>query len=232
MLGNPSIDEVPVVVDAAPVVAEGELLAGPGVHVPEERQLYIRKNVELVRHGYTEGCQGCNAARAGSAARARSVECQVRITSAMEGDETGLVRVTMDQLKKNKRKPEDEDSEAPPAARPRDNSAAGAGASSSSARPAVIEENMDICELCVNLSAMGEGVMHVSELFGPGRFTSRTSTFYLMPGMAMDLRTGFDFNMEQDRVRARAIIEEEKPWLIVGSPMLSLINISEPTRPY
>ena len=58
---------------------------------------------------------------------------------------------------------------------------------------------------------MGEGVVHVSELFGPGRFTSRASAFDLMPGMAMDLRTGFDFNMEQDRVRARAIIDEEKP---------------------
>ena len=77
---------------------------------------------------------------------------------------------------------------------------------------------MDISELCMNLSAMGVGVVHVSELFGPGRFTSRASAFDLMPGMAMDLRTGFDFNMEQDRVRARAIIEEEKPWLIFGSP--------------
>ncbi len=57
MPGNPSIDEVPVVVDAAPVVAEGDLPAGPGVHVPEERQLYIRKNVELVRHGYAEGAR-------------------------------------------------------------------------------------------------------------------------------------------------------------------------------
>ena len=85
-----SIDEVPVIVDAAPVVAEGDLPAGPGVHVPEERQLYIRKNVELVRHGYTEGCQGCNAARAGSAARAHSAECRVRITSAMEGRRDGL----------------------------------------------------------------------------------------------------------------------------------------------
>ncbi len=213
-----------VVVDAAPVVAEGELPAGLGVHVPEEMQLYIRKNVELVRHGYTEGCKGYNAARAGSAVRAHSAECRVRITSAMEGDETGLVRVTMDQLKKNKRKPEDEDSDAPPAVRRRDNTAAGAGASSSSARPAAIEENMDISELCANLSAMGEGVVHVSELFGPGRFTSRSSAFDLMPGTAMDFRTGFDFNMEHDRVRARAIIDEEKPWLIVGSPMCAAFS--------
>ncbi len=68
----------------------------------------------------------------------------------MESDETGLERVTMDQLKKNKQKPEDEDSEAPPAVRPRDNAVAGAGASSSSARPAVIEENMDLSELRVS----------------------------------------------------------------------------------
>ena len=35
--GSPSIDEVPVIVDAAPVVAEGDLLAGPGVRVPEKK---------------------------------------------------------------------------------------------------------------------------------------------------------------------------------------------------
>ena len=83
---------------------------------------------------------------------------------------------------------------------------------------------MDISELCVSLSAMGEGVLHVSELSGPGRVTSRASAFDLMQGMAMDLRTGFDFNMEQDRVRARAIIDEEKPWLIVGSPMCAAFS--------
>ena len=135
----------------------------------------------------------------------------------MEDDEAGLVRVTIDQIRKNKRKPEDEDPEEPPAVRPREAAVAGAGASSSSAGPAVIEENMEISELCMNLSAMGEGVVHVSEIFGPGRFASRASAFDLMPGMAMDLRTAFDFNMEQDRVRAREIIDEEKPWLIVCS---------------
>ena len=70
--GSPGSDEVPVIVGAAPVVAEDVLPAGPGVHVPEERRLCIRKNFELVKHGCTEGCQGCNAARAGSAARAHS----------------------------------------------------------------------------------------------------------------------------------------------------------------
>ena len=154
------------------------------------------------------------------------------ITTAMEGDESGLVRVTMDRLKKPKRKPENESEEAPRAVRARDTAVAGAGASSSSAGPAsmapaalpVIDKDTEICELCMNLSAMGEGMVHVSELFGLGRFTSRASAFDLMPGMAMDLRTGFDFNLEQDRVRARAIIEEEKPWLIVGSPMCAAFS--------
>ena len=36
----------------------------------------------------------------------------MRITTAMEGDESGLVRVTMDHLKKPKRKPESESEEA------------------------------------------------------------------------------------------------------------------------
>ena len=138
----------------------------------------------------------------------------------------------MDHLKKPKRKPENENEEAPRAVRARDAAVAGAGASSSSAGPAsmapaalpVINEDMEISELCMNLSAMGEGMVHVSELFGPGRFTSRASAFDLMPGMAMDLRTGFDFNLEQDRVQARVIIEEEKPWLIIGSPMCAAFS--------
>ena len=88
----------------------------------------------------------------------------------------------------------------------------------------VIDKDMEICDLCMNLSAMGEGVVHVSELSGPGRFTSRASAFDLMPGTAMDLRTGFDFNLEQDRVQARVIIEEEKPWLIIGSPMCAAFS--------
>ena len=107
----------------------------------------------------------------------------------------------MDHLKRPRRK--DENEEAPRAIRARDVAVAGAGASSSSAGPAAmapaagpgVNEDMEVSELCMNLSAMGEGRVHVSELFGPGRFTSRASAFDLMPGMAMDLRTGFDFNL-------------------------------------
>ena len=131
--------------------------------------MYIKKYVELARYGYMEGCPGCNAARAGSVARAHSSECRVRITTAMEGDESGLVRVTLDHLKRPKRKPESESEQAPRAVRARDTAVAGAGASSSSAGPAsmalatvlIIEENMEICELCMNLSAMGEGMVYL-----------------------------------------------------------------------
>ena len=58
----------------------------------------------------------------------------------------------------------DENEEAPRAVRARDVAVAGAGASSSSAGPAamapaagpVVNKDMEICELCLNLSAMGE----------------------------------------------------------------------------
>ncbi len=114
----------------------------------------------------------------------------------MEDDEAGLVRVTIDQIRRNRRKLEDEDPEAPPAVRPREAAVAGAGASSSSAGPAVIEENMEISELCMNLSAMGEGVVQVGELFWPGRVTSSASAFDLIPVMSLDLPTVFYFNMQ------------------------------------
>eukprot|EP00971_Amphidinium_carterae_P289170 5741859-Amphidinium_carterae.2 len=59
----------------------------------------------------------------------------------------------------------------------------------------------------------------VAEFFGPGRFTSQAHLFDLLPGTAMDIRTGYDFGLEEDRERARLRITTEKPALLVGSPL-------------
>ena len=72
----------------------------------------------------------------------------------------------------------------------------------------------------------------VTEVFSPERVTLACRRFMLRPGSAMDLRTGFDFDKLSDRQRARAIIREECPWLLVGSPpctpfsLLQRMNVS------
>ncbi|CAK0839184.1 unnamed protein product [Prorocentrum cordatum] len=76
----------------------------------------------------------------------------------------------------------------------------------------------DSQELCALLAAFGDWRVAVSEPYGPGRFTSRSSAFDLEPGTAYDIRTGYDFSQEGDRQRAQATIELEQPLLITGSP--------------
>ena len=86
-------------------------------------------------------------------------------------------------------------------------------------------DTRELGELAVCLSAFGEGTVSVSELYGPGRFTERASAFDMQPGMAYDLRTGFDFDQEADRHRARVNIDREKALLLVGSPMCAPFSV-------
>ncbi len=65
----------------------------------------------------------------------------------------------------------------------------------------------------------------VSEVFGPGRFTSQASHFDLCPGTAMDIRTGYDFSIGVDRDRAREQRRSEKPKLLIGSPPCAAFSV-------
>ena len=42
--------------------------------------------------------------------------------------------------------------------------------------------------------------------------------FGLEVGDAMDLTTGWDFNKEEDRVKAEKYVDEKKPLVLIGSP--------------
>jgi hypothetical protein len=67
--------------------------------------------------------------------------------------------------------------------------------------------------------------VHVSELFGPGKFTSRAESFGLNPGHAFDLRLTDDNGVPWDlsdpkrQKVCEATIDRERPYLIIGSPM-------------
>ena len=59
---------------------------------------------------------------------------------------------------------------------------------------------------------------HVSEIFCPPRFTARCNRLGLTPGLAMDLRTGWNFDEPADRDAAWKHLKHEQPYLLIGSP--------------
>ena len=88
--------EVPTMVASEPVVPEDELPP----RLPREREaevaprrVYIRRNVELRKYGFTQSCRGCMAAETGHALANQSEACRRRIESAMEADDVERVWV-------------------------------------------------------------------------------------------------------------------------------------------
>ena len=63
-----------------------------------------------------------------------------------------------------------------------------------------------VVDLGMSMTALGQTETHLADIFGPGWFTVRTRRFDLRLSTAWDLRTGYDFNMEADRLRAHASV--------------------------
>ena len=59
---------------------------------------------------------------------------------------------------------------------------------------------------------------HVSEVFCPPRFTSMAHRYGLTPGMAFDLRSGWDLDDPRARKAVWEHLHTERPYLVVGSP--------------
>eukprot|EP00971_Amphidinium_carterae_P194208 3853846-Amphidinium_carterae.3 len=84
-------------------MAEARVVLGvpPEVDMEAERvqsaasskRVYIRRDRELVDHGYTDGCLGCNAARLGWPPRPHTEACRARIEQAMADTEQGKQRL-------------------------------------------------------------------------------------------------------------------------------------------
>ena len=92
---EPGVQEIPVCIHADPVVGENELpqKAKPRSHATGPRRVYIRKDKELKKYGYTVGCPGCNAARSNMSGKDHSEACRERIQSRMEEDEESRRRL-------------------------------------------------------------------------------------------------------------------------------------------
>jgi hypothetical protein len=92
------------------------------------------------------------------------------------------------------------------------------------------EQSMDvnyfIDETLQSISALTETLMgvetptkRIAEVFGDAGFSSRAAYFGLLPGVAVDLRTGWDMNDPVQVRRLWATLEGEPPLLVVGSPL-------------
>ena len=58
----------------------------------------------------------------------------------------------------------------------------------------------------------------VCEVFSPPRVGKEATKFGMKPGDAMDLTTGWDFNLASHRAKAEAYVDKEKPLVLIGSP--------------
>ena len=72
-----------------------------------KRRFQIRRCVELVRYGYTQGCPGCSAAEKGVTAVNHSEECRERIKAKLLEDEASVsvLRETCEERGRGGRQP-------------------------------------------------------------------------------------------------------------------------------
>ena len=68
------------------------------------------------------------------------------------------------------------------------------------------------------LEALGAGTVHVAEIFCPPRFTASAKRFGLLPGMAMDLKNGWNLDDPKQVEEAWTYLRTARPYLLVGSP--------------
>ena len=87
---DPTITDVPTVIMEPS--AHVPIPAPPVQDGPVPRQLYINKGM-LTKYGYTGGCPGCDAARAGKRAVAHNQICRDRISAELEKTESGKKRI-------------------------------------------------------------------------------------------------------------------------------------------
>ena len=92
----------PTVIYAQPVLHPG---APMPVLAPASRHVYMRRNFDLRKYGYSVGCPGCDAARAGSAQRGHGEACRNRIEESMLTDEASASRVEQSAVKRGAPEP-------------------------------------------------------------------------------------------------------------------------------
>ena len=214
-----------------------------GEEAPPRRFQIMRADLE--RWGYTDGCPKCRATRAKLVGRGRehTTACRNRITAQarLHNDPRMARRDELENRWVAERGPEAEpaigDNLAEPIVEEESAGVVTAPAAEpmaedmESPEPPVIEppaERDEIMALLMTFGvSKGDAECKVSELYSPPRVTEgarKYSGLHIKPGTAFDLKiddeTGqaWDFRKLRNRQRARKMIEEEKPYVLVGSP--------------
>ena len=82
-----AVTDIPTVI-MEPTSAGAHVEKSPLPEDPVPRQLCVNKGL-LVKYGYTEGCPGCDAHRAGKRTVAHSKQCRQRISDELDKTESG-----------------------------------------------------------------------------------------------------------------------------------------------
>ena len=83
----------------------------------------------------------------------------------------------------------------------------------------------------MDLGAINESI-DIVELYSPERVTQEAKKFKLKPGLALDLKTGWDFDRHEHRQAAKKYIKMIKPKLVVGSPMCTMFSTLQDLTPW
>ena len=67
-------------------------------------------------------------------------------------------------------------------------------------------------------------VPDVSEVFSRGRFTSHAKEFGMLPGFALDYRTGWDLSYPRQAEEAELLRSQTRPKFLLGSPPCSAFS--------
>jgi len=315
-VGVPQID-IPIRVDMPTAVPESELPRTRSAPPPGlVRRVSFRKDVELARYGFTDGCPGCLSAALGKTPRGHSEGCRTRLEEAMSRDielggssrieeadarragqqsagasasvgqdlaagdsvpgpaplaagatvpmeQDGLAagatvptqgpseETSMDTGIGQKRGP-DPMAEDEPAGRrkkltkgtdlsalgdlfelsivdPEDEEFVALVSEAPKLKAKLLRFDDEICTMQVPVPKV-----HVAEVFCPPRLTTRAPMHGLSPGIAVDLRTGWDLNDERHVAALWRYIKLVKPLVILGSPeckgfsRLQGLNIGKP----
>ena len=79
--------DAPARLSFTPRVPVADLLRAARGPEAEPKRVYIRRNVELERYGYTPGCPGCIAAETDAEPINHSAACRARIEAAVKMDD-------------------------------------------------------------------------------------------------------------------------------------------------
>ena len=218
------------------------------------RRLYISK-ADLTKHGLTEGCLECRCLAEGKRAQGDTEGCRVRLEAEIPNTSEGRTRLRARLTTAYLRSlPRDEGREpgagagapaavpAPPrsdevqdepmnaweASRKRRAEDAGheaddAGRGGAQPDPgSMVDDSMP--ERRREAEALGADAVALVETYS-STSRQRAGAFGLSAGVAMDLRLGWDLGQRADQVKAEKRLSDEKPHLLILSPMCLSLSL-------